>query len=118
MPFYIPISVKIAVTAGALVGGAAAVIGNREKMLVTAEAILQMGADFFRRQNEKLKLANEGVFADNYSEGSFSIQSGDDKRSRESHSGYSSGITTPDASDDEVDDDNDAYDYYENYDLD
>lgn len=99
-------------------GGAAAVIGNREKMLGTAEAILQMGADFCKRQNEKLKLANEGVFADNYLEGSFSIHSGDDKRLRESHSGFSSGFATPDASDDDDDDDSDAYDSYENYELD
>lgn len=50
-----PFSLKVAVTAGALTGGAIALAQNRERVWEFSEHILQKGADFCRQRVEAHK---------------------------------------------------------------
>lgn len=59
MVFFWGMSTKMALTAGALVGGTVAIGVNREQVLEFAADILQKGADFCNEQlnKEKIKMA-------------------------------------------------------------
>lgn len=48
----VPLSVKLAVTAGAIVGGTLAVLNNKEKVMEIAGEILQKGADYCKERTK------------------------------------------------------------------
>ncbi|RLV91821.1 hypothetical protein JA1_003598 [Spathaspora sp. JA1] len=96
MVFMIPISVKIAITLGAVVGASVAIIHNKETILETAEHIFEQGAEFCRNKlNEAKHRANEVQFADAYEDFSFSRSDEDgsiDEKIDEKSSGRSTGV--------------------------
>lgn len=102
---------KLAVTAGALVGGTVAIMNNKQKVFETAEVFFEAAAQFCKEQQQRMKQANM-AFADSHADGSFRQQPS------EPLSGFSSGVSTPEGSDEEEDEDEDYDDYYENYELD
>lgn len=95
-----PISVKVAIAVGAASGAAIAAIRNKEKILETAELILQKGADFCRQKLEETKQMNS-AFADDYPDGRFYEVY--DEKSGARTTGFSAydtdEATTPDISD-------------------
>lgn len=93
-----PISVKVAIAVGAASGAAIAAIRNKEKILETAELILQKGADFCRHKLDETKYMN-GAFASDYADGRFYEVY--DEKSGARTTGYSETdeATTPDTSD-------------------
>ncbi|EGW31631.1 uncharacterized protein SPAPADRAFT_62242 [Spathaspora passalidarum NRRL Y-27907] len=79
MVFMIPLSVKIALTVGAVVGASVAVIHNKEAILETAEHLFEQGAEFCRNKLNEAKQMNEMHFADAYEDFSFSRDEEDEK---------------------------------------
>lgn len=86
-------SIKVAVTAGALAGATIAVVNNKENVLRGAEYILQKGADFCRQRLEKAHEMNMH-FAESHEDGAFA-------------SGYSYHDSTGNATPEEMESDKD-----------
>ncbi|KAG7666433.1 uncharacterized protein J8A68_000024 [[Candida] subhashii] len=59
MPFVIPLSIKIAISIGAITGATIAIINNKETILTTAEAIFESGVRFCHEKVEEIKSANK-----------------------------------------------------------
>lgn len=89
-------SIKIAVTAGALAGATIAVVNNKESVLRGAEYVFQKGADFCKERLEKAHEMNMH-FAESHEDSAFA------SGYAYSESGNSTSIDTPD----EVDSDRD-----------
>lgn len=67
----VPLSVKVALGLGTLVGATIAVINNKEAIYETAEAFFTRGAEYCREKIEEAKIANETNFADHYQDEEF-----------------------------------------------
>ncbi|KAK6459210.1 uncharacterized protein RJT20DRAFT_124399 [Scheffersomyces xylosifermentans] len=105
MPYLIPVTVKIAMTVGAITGATIAFINNKERVLETTEFILQKGADFCRQKLEEAKHANMH-FADAYEDDELSHRTTSEPSTGHATGSNSSGhfsdydeATTPEASD-------------------
>lgn len=59
----VPFSLKVAMTAGAITGGAIALLNNKEKLWLLSESILQKGADYCKQ-----KAAHKVIYADDLDE--------------------------------------------------
>ncbi|EAZ62835.2 predicted protein [Scheffersomyces stipitis CBS 6054] len=96
----VPLSVKIAMTVGAVTGAAIAIANNKEKVLETAEFVFQMGADFCRAKLEEAKVANMH-FADAYEDNEFASEAPSARSTGRSYSHETDddSATTPETSD-------------------
>lgn len=56
MVFFLAVSTKTALTLGAIIGGTAAVIANREKLMEVTAHVLQRGADILNEELNKHKI--------------------------------------------------------------
>ncbi|KAG4407333.1 hypothetical protein JTP64_002868 [Candida tropicalis] len=110
----IPVSVKIALGVGTVVGATVALIKNKEALYETAESLFNKGAEYCRTKLEEAKIANQSHFADTYQDKEFSTGKTTGSNLRD-ESDYED-ISTPDTTDfseietdyqDEDDDDDD-----------
>lgn len=72
MPFLVPISIKVAITSGVIIGGTVAFLNNRERVLDAAAELLQKGADYCREKSRPIKAA----YADSYEDGELAYATG------------------------------------------
>ena len=89
-------SIKVAVTAGALAGATLAVVNNKESVLRGAEYVLQKGADFCKQRLEKAQEMNMH-FAESHEDSAFA------SGYVYSENGDSTGSNTPDEMDSDRD---------------
>lgn len=92
----VPMSIKFAVTAGALAGATLAVVNNKENVLRGAEYVLQKGADFCKQRLEKAQEMNMH-FAESHEDSAFA------SGYTYSENGDSTGNDTPDDMDSDRD---------------
>ncbi|EGV61212.1 hypothetical protein CANTEDRAFT_116670 [Yamadazyma tenuis ATCC 10573] len=92
----VPFSIKMAITAGALLGGTVALVNNKERVLEFGEKLFQGGADFCKESLEKHKQGI--VYAADLSDGE--LEDYDSESATDLETLFSkSEMTTPDASD-------------------
>lgn len=101
MPLFLAISSKAAITTGAVIGGAVAVIANKDRILEVTAQVLQKGANIL---NEKVEKSRRRVAAQ-----SIPVDISDEEFEEENSSfargdGYSE-LTTPSTTDLELSDD-------------
>ncbi|RCK58167.1 hypothetical protein Cantr_06369 [Candida viswanathii] len=93
----IPISVKIALGVGTLVGATVALVNNKEAIYGTAENLFNKGAEYCRNKLEEAKIANQTHFADNYQDEE--LNTGRSTSSNLRNESDYEGISTPDTTD-------------------
>lgn len=105
----VPLSVKLAVSFGAVIGGGIALAQNREKVLENTAALLQKGLDFCNEQLEKTRARDERIaFAADFQDNEYAAydDNGCELPGRRRHPLQESEIdelTTPEGTDTETD---------------
>ncbi|KAK6205515.1 uncharacterized protein RJT21DRAFT_16465 [Scheffersomyces amazonensis] len=94
MPFFIPLSFKIALAAGAFAGATITVMAHKEEILQIAEDLFERGAKFCRDKLEEAKQANAAAqYAYNFEDGEFDNYETEGEVN--DSSGRSTGFSTP-----------------------